>query len=374
MSENNELRRVSHEILEGAYKVGVDVEDEKRSGTLLHVDQATVYSKVNEYFEGKIELMDTKRALEKYPWLSDYRWNLMDEEQDEYTKKVSEDFSGGYFMRIKPGVEVTFPLQSCLMITEPSLEQRVQNIIIAEEESKAHIITGCVQHRESAKASHLGVSEIYVKEGATLNFTMIHDWSRETMVRPRTATRIEDKGTFISNYICLRPVRDVQMYPTAFCEGRGSTVSFNTILYGHENSTLDVGSEAFLNGKNTKADMITRAIARENANIYARGRIRGENTECRGHLECRGLIVDEEALIHAIPELIARRRGAELTHEAAVGKISEKEIIYLMTRGLTRDQAASLIIRGFMDVGIMGLPKSISHEIDQIVDMVTEAS
>ncbi|MFW6117195.1 MAG: SufB/SufD family protein [Thermoproteota archaeon] len=374
MSEENTLTRVPHKILEEAYKVGVDVEDENRSGTLLHVDRDTVYSKVNEYFEGKIELMDTKRALKKYPWLKSYRWKLIDEEKDKFTKRVAEDFSGGYFMRIRPNTEVTFPLQSCLMITEPGSEQRVQNIIIAEEGSKAHIITGCIQQRKAEKASHIGVSEIYVKKGATLNFTMIHDWSPETLVRPRTATMVEKKGTFISNYICLRPVKDVQMYPTAFCEGQDSNVSFNSILYGHRNSSLDIGSEAVLNGKNSKANMIARAIARQDAEIFARGRIRGNNSECKGHLECRGLIIDEESLIQAIPELIARRRGAELTHEAAVGKISEKEIAYLMTRGLSRDQAVSLIIRGFMDVGIMGLPPSINREVNRIVDLVAEAS
>jgi len=203
---------------------------------------------------------------------------------------------------------------------------------------------------------------------------MIHNWSEETLVRPRSATLIEDQGTFISNYICLRPVRDVQMYPVALCNGEDSKVSFNSILYGHKNSSLDIGSKAVLNGKGSKAEMITRTIAREGASIFARGRMEGNNSECKGHLECRGLIVDEESFIQAIPELIARKRGAELTHEAAVGKISEKEIVYLMTRKLSRDQAVSIIIRGFMDVGIMGLPESINEEVNRIVDLVAEAS
>jgi len=372
--KKNELTSVPHKILEEAYKVGIDLSEENRSGTLLHVDQNTIYSKVNEFFKGKIEIMDTKEALQKYPWLSDYRWKLIDKEKDKFAKKVAEDFSGGYFMRILPNAEVTFPLQSCLMIMKRDLEQRVHNIIIAEEGSKAHIITGCVQHSAADKATHLGVSEIYVKKGAMLNFTMIHNWSEETLVRPRSATLIEDKGTFVSNYICLKPVKDVQMYPVALCNGEDSKVSFNSILYGHKNSSLDIGSKAVLNGKGSKAEMITRTIAREGASIFARGRMEGNNSECKGHLECRGLIVDEESFIQAVPELIARKRGAELTHEAAVGKISEKEIVYLMTRKLSRDQAVSIIIRGFMDVGIMGLPESINEEVNRIVDLVAEAS
>jgi len=372
--DENQLTSVPHKILQEVYKVGIDLSEKNRSGTLFHVDQTTVYSKVNEFFKGRIEMMDTKEALQKYPWLNDYRWKIIDKEKDKFTKKVAENFSGGYFMRILPNAEVTFPLQSCLLITKRDLEQRVHNIIIAEEYSKAHIITGCAQHSTVDKATHLGVSEIYVKKGAMLNFTMIHNWSEKTLVRPRSAALIENKGNFVSNYICLRPVKDVQMYPVAFCNGEDSKVSFNSILYGHKNSSLDTGSEAVLNGKGSKAEMITRAIAREGASIIARGRIEGKNSDCKGHLECRGLIIDEESFIHAIPELIARKRGVELTHEAAVGKISEKEITYLMTRKLSRDQAVSIIIRGFMDVGIMGLPPAINEEVNRIVDLVAEAS
>ncbi|MFX0068088.1 MAG: SufD family Fe-S cluster assembly protein [Candidatus Hodarchaeota archaeon] len=367
------MTRLPHKILEEAHRSGIDLNKENQSGTLLHVDQSTVYSKVNEHFEGQIELMDTKDALKKHAWLDDYRWQLVDRNKDQFTRKVDEEFSGGYFMRILPNAEVVFPLQSCLMITKENLEQKVHNIIIAEKGSKAHIISSCVQQFAVGKASHLGVSEFFVKKGATLNFTMIHNWSVKTVVRPRSAALIEDKGTFVSNYICIRPVRDVQMFPVAFCSGEYSRVSFNSILYGHENSLIDVGSKAILNGRDSKAEMMTRAIARKGARIIARGLIEGNNSVCKGHLECRGLILDEESFIQSVPELIARRQGAEISHEAAVGKISEKEIVYLMTRRLTRDQAVSAIIRGFMDVGIMELPKSLSEEINRIVDMVTEA-
>jgi len=327
-----------------------------------------VAAKVNELYEGKIELMDVKAALKKYPWLEDYRWKLISKDKDEFTKKVAEDYSGGYFMRILPGAEISFPLQSCLMITEQNLEQRVHNIIIAEEGSKAHIITSCVQHSSVPKAAHLGISEIYVKKNAMLNFTMIHQWSEDTLVRPRSAAQIDDKATFVSNYVCMRPVRDVQMYPVAYCSGEDSRVSFNSILYGQKNSLLDIGSKAVLSGKGSKAEMVSRAISREGSKMIIRGMIEGNNSECKGHLECRGLLMDDESLMQSIPELIARKKGVEITHEAAVGKISEKEITYLMTRKLSRDQAVSLIIRGFMDVSILGLPEVLNAEIKSIVN------
>jgi hypothetical protein len=374
LSKESELTGIPHKVLEEAYKAGIDPSESERSGTFFHLDQSTIYAKVNELFRGKLELMDTKEALQKYPWASDYLWKVVDSNRDEFTRKVAEDFSGGYFIRILPGVEVAFPLQSCLMITERNLEQRIHNIIIAEEGSRAHLISSCVQHSEADQASHIGISEFYVKKGAMLNFTMVHSWSEKTFVRPRSAALIEDGGEFVSNYICLRPVRDVQMYPTAFCNGEDSKVSFNSILYGQRNSALDIGSRAVLNGRGSRAEMISRAVGREGSKMIIRGMIEGNSSDCKGHLECRGLFLDDESLIQSIPELIARKKGCEITHEAAVGKISEKEIVYLMTRRLSREQAVSTIIRGFMDVAIMGLPKALSDEVKEIVDLAAKAS
>ncbi len=373
MAKESDLTKIPHQILLEAQKAGMESDESKRSGTFYHVNQETIAAKVNELYEGKIELMDIKVALKKYPWLEEYRWKLVNKDKDEYTKKVAEDYSGGYFMRILKGAEIDFPLQSCLMITQKNLEQKVHNIIIAEEDSKAHIITSCLQHYNVPNATHMGISEIYVKKGAMLNFTMIHQWSEQTMVRPRSAAQIDDNATFVSNYVCMRPVRDMQMYPVAYCNGVESRVSFNSILYGHKNSLLDIGSKAVLTGRGSKAEMVSRAIAREGSKMIIRGLIEGNNSECKGHLECRGLLMDNESFMQSIPELIATKKGVEITHEAAVGKISEKEITYLMTRKLSRDQAVSLIIRGFMDVGILGLPDMLNKEIKSIVDTSANA-
>jgi len=367
MAKQSELTNIPHKILEEAQQAGIEVQDKNRSGTFFHLNQETIAAKVNESYEGKLELMDIKAALKKYSWLEDYMWKMVSKDKDEYTKKVSEEYSGGYFMRILPGAEISFPLQSCLMITQRNLEQKVHNIIIAEENSQAHIITSCLQHSSVPKASHLGVSEIYVKKGAMLNFTMIHQWSENTTVRPRTGAVVQDKATFVSNYVCMRPVRDIQMYPVAYCEGEDSRASFNSILYGQKNSLLDIGSKVVLTGRGSKAEMISRAITREGSKMIIRGMIEGNTPDCKGHLECRGLIMDNESFMQSIPELIATKKGVEITHEAAVGKISEKEITYLMTRKISREQAVSLIIRGFMDVSILGLPDALNSEIKSIV-------
>ncbi|RLI95445.1 MAG: SufD family Fe-S cluster assembly protein [Candidatus Altiarchaeales archaeon] len=315
--------------------------------------------------------MDTCDALMKYKWLRNYVWKLVDKDEDEYTKKADENLGGGYFLRIMKNAKIDLPLQSCLIMASENMEQNVHNIIIAEEGSNARIITGCTLHPDVRSGQHIGISEFFIKRNATLNFTMIHNWSEETKVRPRSAAVIEENGKFISNYIALKPVRDIQMYPSAICKGRDSMARFNTILYSHRGSLMDIGSKIELLGKNSKGEIVSRAIATDNSRIIARGMLIGNNSGVRGHLECRGILLDDSAEIRAIPELIGNRRDIDLSHEAAIGKIAEGEIIYLMSRGLSRDEATSVIVRGFLDVDILGLPKELNNEIRRLIEKTT---
>jgi Fe-S cluster assembly scaffold protein SufB len=262
---------------------------------------------------------------------------------------------------------VTFPLQSCLLITQNNLEQRIHNIIIADEGSSGHIITGCVQHTNIDKANHLGISEIYVKDNATLHFSMIHHWAEKTLVRPRTGVEIGNNAQFISNYLNLNPVKDIQMYPFANCNGINSKASFNSVIFADKQSHLDLGSKVVLNGDNSHANIISRSISKGGSEVTARGMLIGNNRNCTGHLECMGLLLGSTARMFAIPELAVNCEGAVLSHEAAVGKINEAEIQYLMTRGLSESEAVSAIIRGFIDISILGLPKDLNEEINKIM-------
>ncbi|MCX5727023.1 MAG: SufD family Fe-S cluster assembly protein, partial [Candidatus Saganbacteria bacterium] len=190
----------------------------------------------------------------------------------------------------------------------------------------------------------------------------------EMHVRPRSAAIVEEGGVFTSNYICMKPVKSLQMYPTAYLNGKNSVVSFNTILYAVKDSYIDVGSRVYLRGEGSRADIIARTIAKDKSQIIARGHIIGEIPKVKAHLECRGLLLSDTALIHAIPELEGRAKDVDLSHEAAVGKIAEQEILYLMSRGLTEDEAVAVIIRGFLSVDIKGLPEKLKAEMQKIID------
>jgi Fe-S cluster assembly scaffold protein SufB len=214
--------------------------------------------------------------------------------------------------------------------------------------------------------AHYGISEFYVGRNAKISFTMIHTWGEEIEVFPRSASRVEENGTFLSNYVCMQPVQKVQMYPTATLQGDNAVARFSSIIVAAPESHLDIGSRAILEGNGSSAELVTRAITR-GGTIISRGHIQGKVRGTKGHLECKGLIL-QDGRIYAIPEIEGTVVGTELTHEAAVGKIAQEEIEYLMARGLEEEVATATIIRGFLDVKVIGLPDALQQQIDATID------
>jgi len=365
-ADPSELPAQAKEQMLGA---GVILDDmSQRSGTFIQMDNTPVHSSSRQ--EG-IEVIAVSRALEKYDWLSDYWWQAVAVDSDKYTAHVELNQSNGYFIRALPGYKTIYPVQACLYLAKAQLAQNVHNIIIAEENSELHIITGCTTASKEDPGLHMGVSEFYIKRGAKVTFTMIHSWNPEIAVRPRTGVIIEQDGLFLSNYVIMKPVHSLQTYPTAKCVGENATVRFNSILVATPGSMMDVGSRVFLDAKGTKTEIISRAIT-TGGNIFARGYIEGNAPDVKGHLECRGLILQGEGMIHAIPELKGTLAGIDLSHEAAVGKIAEEEVEYLMARGLTRTEATATIVRGFLRVDIEGLPPLLSVELQRAVEASEE--
>jgi Fe-S cluster assembly scaffold protein SufB len=360
-------------ILEGAMGCGVTPKTKERAGTFFQIDHSIVSCAVDTTFKDKAEIMSTKQAFEKYDWLKDYWWNLIPVDTDKYTALAELEWDHGYFIHVFEGVKITLPLQSCLYLAGENIDQNVHNIVVLEPDSEAQLITGCVAHPNLRKGLHVGISEFYLKKGSKLTFTMVHNWKQEVDVRPRTAVLLEDGATYINNYVLLKPVRSIQSYPTAYCKGNKSTAIFNSVIYASGTSNIDLGSKVILDGEETRAEVSSRVIATDKANVYSRGMLVGNNSKSRAHLECNGLLLSDTATIHAIPELIGTRSGAELSHEAAVGKIAEEQILYLMARGFSEKEASSLIVRGFMDIRVFGLPEFLEKEIQRAIDLTTKS-
>ena len=342
--------------------VGIDIDENSRIGTFIQKDKSVIHCKTRQ--DG-VEVMSISQAREKHAWLSDYMWKNISPDTDKFilqAKKISHE---GYFIHALAGVKAKDPIQSCLYLAKDGFSQNVHNVVVAEQGSELHIITGCATAPHLKSGLHIGVSEFYVKRGAKLTFTMIHDWGEKINVRPRTVIRVEEGGTIISNYISLKPVGSLQMFPTTYLNGRGAVARFNSILVAGPGSFLDVGSRVVLNAPDTRAEIISRAIS-SGGSIIARGELVGKVSGIKAHLECHGLILNE-GLMQAIPELSGYVPGVEMSHEAAVGKIDQREIEYLMARGLDEEEAISTIVRGFLNVDIEGLPADLKKRLDETI-------
>jgi len=362
--EGEGIMELSESDIQRLQKVGYDSSGTvPRAGTFLTKDHELVSSETKE--KG-LEIIPLKTALEKYPWVEDLVFGLVSKEKDNYTREVAQRTPVGYFIRAFPGAKITIPVQSCFFIKTARFSQMVHNIIVAEPNSELHIITGCTTASYIKQGSHLGVTEFYVKENARLSYTMIHDWAPQVRVFPRSVAMIESGGVFISNYIALTSAEMVQMYPLATVKRRG-IVRFNSIIYAPQGAHFDLGAAAKLVEPEARGEIISRVVS-DGGEVTARGYLEGGAANTRGHMECSGLLLQDGGFIHAVPELRGSFPSTNLSHEAAVGKIADEEIHYLMTRGLDEDAAISLIVRGFLDVRLKGLPPKLQHTIDTMIE------
>jgi Fe-S cluster assembly scaffold protein SufB len=199
---------------------------------------------------------------------------------------------------------------------------------------------------------------------------MVHNWNETTKVYPRSAIRVEEEGNFISNYIALKPTKLVQSYPTVYLRKNART-SLNSIIYSHTDSVYDVGGRAVLEEEGARAEIMSRSVS-SGGNIIARAHVNTKADNTFGHVECSSLMLDDKGHVHAIPELESNRRNVVLSHEALIGKIAEEEIYYLMSRGISEEEAISLIVRGFLNIEIEGLPDMINAQIRETLKLLED--
>lgn len=357
-----DYRQFSPEERSRLLTTGIELTDEDHAGTFLQADKAIVHCQSRT---PGVEVLPITEAMSRYDWVADHLWRLVAVDADKYTATTELELDNGYFIRALPGAKVEQPVESCLYLRTDRFAQHIHNLVIVEEGAQLHIITGCATHPGVRSGLHIGVSEFYVHKGGQLTFTMVHNWGEDVHVRPRTAVMVEEGGRYISNYILLRPVKTVQMYPTVTLNGPDAVARLQSIFIAHPGSELDVGGRVILKAPRTRAEVIARTIT-TGGNGISRGHLVGMEPDIKAHLECRGLILGN-GMIYAVPELEGRVAGVDMSHEAAVGKIAAEEVEYLMARGLDEEEAVSTIVRGFLKVKIEGLPAALEEEMEQAI-------
>lgn len=335
-----------------------------------------IYTQVDQlYFRylSKIPGVEVARLedfIDSYPdEAKEYVWKLVDPGKDKYTALAALRGRGGYFIRVKKNTKVEEPIMACLFMSIGGL-QAPHNVVVVEDGAEATVYTGCTIAPE-ALGLHVGISEFYVGENATLRFVMVHSWNRVSHVRPRTAVYVKPNGKYISYYVNLSKVKSLQTYPVVYLSDNAYTYLASIIL-GVEDSDIDVGSAANLDGENAVAEIVSRSLARESSKIVARASITAKHG--KGHIDCRGLMLSDKAVIRTIPELYALTPNAVLTHEASIGRLAEDEINYLISKGFTKDEAVAILLRGFINVEIKGLPQKVKEYIETIEKLTVEKS
>ena len=346
-------------------KVGVLMHGEERTATFIQRDLVDPYILT----ESKdFELIPIAKALEIYSWVREqYFYKAV--KSDGVRETPDKDIKG-YFLRVKKGVKLKHPIQTCFYLTDDEATQRVHNIIIMEEDSEAHVITGCTVKNTIKKAVHKGISEHYVGVNAQLTSTMVHNWGKEVNVYPKSATIVDDYGKYVSNYICLNPASEVLSSPVTRLKGVHSSAKYLTVVLGDENSVIDIAGDIHLNGKYSTAELAHRAVC-TGGKIYQKGMVYGNAHECKAHVDCAGMIIDskQDGFILAIPGLKSIDPNSRMSHEASIGKINPEQVIYLQSKGMEELEAISLIVRGFLDIKIEGLGIELDKSIAEIAEL-----
>jgi Fe-S cluster assembly scaffold protein SufB len=356
------IDNVSNDIKDRMVNVGVTTCKGTRSGTMFFIDNGPAH--ISSDTDG-LELLPMRVAAKRYD-LSEYLWKAVDPGKDKYTSKTYLEDSDGYFIRVKAGKKIKMPVQTCMLLSRKKQMQNLHNIIIVEENASLEVITGCTTGDHADNTLHVGVSETFIKDGGFLKFSMIHNWSDSTHVRPRSGCVVGKNATIVNNYVILNRVASVQSYPVTKLNGEGASMKYSSICLGHEGSDIDVGCLVELNAPGTSAEIVSRSIT-FGGRVVARGKLVGNAPGVKAHLECKSLVLNDGGLTLAIPELESSIADVEMTHEAAVGKIARDQVEYLMMRGLTEDEAVGMIVRGFLEGGISGLPDELKKDIDEAI-------
>lgn len=366
-----DLRNLSLEDVENLTGVGIRPDAEGRSGTFLLENSHTTC--VTQQTEG-LELLPIAEALDRYPWLLErYYWKAVERDQDEMTERcAAQEEPRGYFVRVERGAKVTFPCQAGLYMSTDAVEQVVHNVVVLEEDAELHIITGCLTGMHVKGGVHVAITEQYIGKNARLTSTMLHKWSPDVSVYPRMGTIVAEKGSFVSNYVALEPPYEIQLDPNTWLEGDGASARYRSIVLGKPGSKVVSGGTVYLNGVGSSAELLHRGLG-AGGELWQQGLMVG-NAPSQAHVDCAGMLLGAATggFIQAVPGLKALHPEASMSHEASIGRIAPEQVQYLQSRGMTEDQAVSMIIRGFLDTGMEGLGPDLDDTIGEIADLAQQ--
>ncbi len=284
-------------------------------------------------------------------------------------------WSGGSFVYVPPGVSVEIPLQSYFRLNAPGAGQFEHTLIIVDEGADLHFIEGCSAPKYNVANLHAGCVELFVGKNAKLRYSTIENWSKNMYNLNTKRAKVEEggriewvSGSFGSHVSYL--------YPMSVLSGKGARAEFTGVTFAGNDQNLDTGTKVIHNAEDTSSYVNTRSISKDGGTSTFRSAVviteKAKNS--KSAVSCESLMVDNISRSDTIPAMDIRTRYADVGHEAKIGKISDDAVFYLMSRGLSEDEAKALIVSGFADNVSKELPVEYAVEMNNLIRLEMKGS
>lgn len=347
------------------------------SGVATQYDSEMVYRNVlKEVVDKGVEFYDMDTGLKKFPDLvQQYFGTLVPFDDNKFATLNTAVWSGGTFIYVPKGVKLEKPLQSYFRINAESMGQFERTLIIVDEGAEVHYVEGCTAPIYSKEAMHAAVVEIFVHENAKCRYTTIQNWSQNVynLVTKRASVKAYGMMEWIDGNIgSYRTMK----YPSCILEGEHAKAMTITIAVAGQGQIQDTGAKMFHKAPHTQSTVISKSVSRNGGEVHYRGIVHHDKNALysKTKVECDTLILDPYSKSDTMPVNVVENPYSTIEHEAAVSKISEDELFYLMSRGLSEEQAAETIIMGFLEPFTRELPMEYAVELNQLMKMEMEGS
>ena len=375
----NDWKNVPQDIKDTFERLGIpEAERKSLAGVGAQYDSELVYHNVRaEVAAQGVVYTDMESALhgEYADMVRKYFMKLVPPTDHKFAALHGAVWSGGSFVYVPRGVQVSIPLQSYFRLNAKGAGQFEHTLIIVDEGASLHFIEGCSAPKYNVANLHAGCVELYVKKNAKLRYSTIENWSKNMYNLNTKRALVEEggviewvSGSFGSHTGCL--------YPMSVLKGDGSRMTFTGVTFAGAGQDLDTGAKVVHIGKNTSSYMNTRSISKSGGVSTLRSSVVVEKTAkgAKSSVSCQSLMLDSESRSDTIPAMDVRTRDAAIGHEARIGSISGDAVFYLMSRGLTEEDARALIVSGFADNVSKELPVEYAVEMNNLIRLEMKGS
>ena len=360
-------------------RLGIPEAEKQRlvSGVAAQYESEVVYHSIREDLEKQgVIFLDTDSALKQHPELfKEYFGTVIPVGDNKFAALNTSVWSGGSFIYVPKGVHVDIPLQAYFRINTENMGQFERTLIIADEDSYIHYVEGCTAPIYSSDSLHSAVVEIIVKKGARVRYTTIQNWSNNVynLVTKRATCAEGATMEWIDGNIGSKVT---MKYPAVFLLGPHSKGETLSIAFAGEGQHQDAGAKMVHAAPYTSSTIISKSVARGGGRTSYRGLVQIQEGahHSKSTVKCDALLVDTISRSDTYPYVDIREDDVSMGHEATVSKISDDQLFYLMSRGLSEDEAMAMIVRGFIEPIARELPMEYALELNRLIELQMEGA